>query len=147
MILPPALFQNAFIWAPIGIALCDALWTDIHTGLIYNRAPCLILFWCMVMHYRGNIHLFFLSTVIIGLLLLALYGFFWRRHGKSVMGGGDFKLIMACSFMIHPLSLGQWMAFIGIGSLVTNAMYGSTKIPMAPAIGLSFALTVFLKSA
>jgi Flp pilus assembly protein protease CpaA len=133
-------FQDIVLWMPVGVALIDAMWTDIRTGIIPHRGPCWIVLWSIAMRYAGKIDLFPLSTIIVGVFFLGISAFFWYRCGKHIMGGGDLKLVMACALMVRPMDLGLWMAFMGIGSLLTNALYRSTIIPMAPATGFSFVL-------
>ena len=143
-LLPFTLLPDIILWIPLGILIVDTMWNDVRTGIIPHRGPCCILLWCIIMRYAKKINLFPLSTLIMGLFFLSISAFFWYRRGKHIMGGGDLKLIMACSLMVCPTNLGLWMTFIGIGSLLTNTLYRSTTIPMAPAIGFSFALLLLL---
>jgi Flp pilus assembly protein protease CpaA len=135
---------HVIIWAPIAVALLDAVWTDVHQGIIPHRSPLLIIIWCCIMQYTEKKDIFFLSPLLITLFLIILYTLFLRRYNKSMLGGGDIKLIMACALLIQPAHIGLWITFMGIGSLMTHACTPLRHVPMAPAIATSCVLCQFL---
>ena len=135
---------HIIVWLPIAVALFDAAWTDVHTGIIHHRSPLLIIIWCCIMQYTEKKDIFFLSPLLITLFLIILYTLFFRRYNKSMLGGGDVKLIMACALLIQPAHIGVWITFMGIGSLITHACIPLPRAPMAPAIAISFILCQFI---
>ena len=134
------LLGPALVWGPLYAALLYASWTDIRRGIIPDAVPLWILFWSVAMRCACALDLHVLSALGTGLFLASLYAYFWSKHHKRVLGGGDLKLILACALIIPPIHLGPWIGLMGLWGLITSAVCRSPAIPLAPAIALGLFL-------
>ncbi len=135
LLLDPNL--NGAVMALLGICMLAAALIDIKTRTLPNGLNLLVALMATILAWTGGrLVAGLIAATVSGFLLLAVKWLLDRRHGRTMLGLGDVKLICAASLL-----LGEWTApMMALAAALGLAVMVTTRkklIPFGPMIAAS----------